>query len=78
MLIYANQETSSQKYFALKMYTFSQSPNPLFRPFDSVSKLKKRKRKANSGKEEKSSKERKGQRGAKRKIESSSDEAEQK
>ena len=45
---------------------------------DSVSKPKKRKRKANSEKAENTSKERKGKRRVKRKIESSSDEAEQK
>ena len=45
---------------------------------DCVSKLKRRKRKANGGKEGNSSKERKRKRVAKRKTESSSDETEQK
>ena len=44
---------------------------------DSVSILRRRKRKANGGKEGNSSKERKGKRVARRKIESSSDEASQ-
>ena len=33
-VIYANQETSLQQYFALKMYTFSYSSYPFFRPFE--------------------------------------------
>ena len=32
--IYANKETSLQQYFALKMYTFSYSSYPFFRPFE--------------------------------------------
>ena len=34
MLIYATKETPFQQYFALKMYTFSRSPYPFFRPFE--------------------------------------------
>ena len=34
VLIYANKETSSQQYFALKMYTFLHSPYSLFPSFE--------------------------------------------
>ena len=34
VLIYAIKETPFQQYFALKMYTFSRSPYPLYLPFD--------------------------------------------
>ena len=40
VLIYATKETPFQQYFALKMYTFSRSPYPFFRPFEVTGQAK--------------------------------------
>ena len=34
VLVYATKETPFQQYFALKVYTFSYSPYPLYLPFE--------------------------------------------